>query len=102
MKVPAENPPYLVVTNGRGRLFVQTLLPGNPQVKLISGPDLYSYGGKTYPPEKDTGPAPQCRIEISPSQQAAVDYFLHVLTAADADTASVEKATAHVQIRKLW
>ena len=101
MNVPTENPPYLVVTNGRGRLFIQTLLPGNPRVKLISGTDLYSYGGKTYPPEKDTGPAPQCRIEISPSQQTPVDYFLHVLTATDANTTSVEKATAQVQNKEV-
>jgi hypothetical protein len=97
MRTPTVTPPNLVITNGTGRLYIQTLLPGNPQVKLAAGPNLYSYGGKTYPPEQNTGPAPQCRIEISPSQQAATDYFLHVLTATDANTISVEKAVAEIQ-----
>jgi hypothetical protein len=99
MKPPTGTVPNLIVTNGNGRLFIQTLLPRSPEVKLFTGSDLYSYGGKTYPPNKDTGPAPQCRIEISPSRQTTVDYFLNVLTATDAGTASVEKAAAHLQDR---
>ena len=97
MKVPTETEDGLVVTNGKGRLFIQTLLPSEAQVKLVTGADLYSYGGKTYPPVRDTGPAPQCRIEISPTGQREVDYFLHVLTATDAGVASVEKAIAEVK-----
>ncbi|MBW8039735.1 MAG: hypothetical protein FVQ85_07025 [Planctomycetes bacterium] len=97
MKVPDETEDGLVVTNGKGRLFIQTLLPPDPQVKLVTGPALYRYGGKAYPPKRDTGPAPQCRIEISPARQKAVDYFLHVLTAADADVTSMEKAIAEVK-----
>ena len=57
---------------------------------------MYSYGGKNYPPGRDTGPAPQCRIEISPPEPATVDYFLHVLTATDATTTSVENAALNV------
>lgn len=101
MKAPTGTVPNLIITNGSGRLFTQTLLPRNPKVKLLTGSDLYSYGGKTYPPGRDTGPAPQCRIEISPSRQATVDYFLHVLTATDANTASVEKAAALLQGREV-
>jgi len=109
MKIPTQACPErsrragqnLVITNGKGRLFVQTLLPGNPQVKLVTGPDLYSYGGRAYPPGRDTGPAPECRIEISPSQKQTDDYFLQVLTATDAGTAAVEKATAVVQEREI-
>ena len=86
----------MVVTNGNGRLFIQTLLPENPQIKLVSGAELYSYDGKKYPPSRDTGPAPQCRIEISPPEPATVDYFLHVLTATDAATTSVEKAAVNI------
>ena len=38
MKPPvAAQDRHLVVTNGKGRLFVQTLLPENPQVRLVSG-----------------------------------------------------------------
>ena len=59
----------------------------------MAGDELYRYGGEAYPPRRDTGPAPECRIEVSPSAPAAVDYFLHVLTAADSDTDSVPQAT---------
>jgi hypothetical protein len=81
-----------VIANGNGRLFVQTLLPRDPRVRLCDGPDLYRYGGNTYPPRRDTGPAPECRIEISPSRPARTDYFLHVLTATDATVDSIQPA----------
>jgi len=97
MKVPTAVGQHLVVTNGNGRLFIQTLLPHNPEVKLVTGRELYRYGGKTYAPKRDTGPAPECRIEISPLQKSTVDYFLHVLTATGAGTASVEKAILQVR-----
>jgi len=45
MKVPSRTDKHLVITNGKGRLFVQTLLPENPAVRLVSGSELYSYGG---------------------------------------------------------
>ena len=92
LKPPAGNLPNLTLTNGRGRLFVQTLLPHNPQLKLYSGDSLYCYRGNCYLPALEVGPAPECRVEISPSQPARVDYFLHVLTATDSATASVPQA----------
>lgn len=101
MKIPTEGAKHLIVTNGNGRLFIQTLLPRNPVVKLITGSNLYNYGSKTYLPDQDTGPAPECRIEISPSQPREVDYFLHVLTATDADTTSVDEATALIQDQEI-
>ncbi len=93
MKPPGRSGKHLVITNGKGRLFVQTLLPAQPLVRIVSGPELYSYGGRDYPPSRDTGPAPECRIEISPSEPMTCDYFLHVLTAAGSDIVSVEEAT---------
>ncbi|TET37155.1 MAG: hypothetical protein E3J72_06875 [Planctomycetota bacterium] len=96
MKVPTGTAPNLVITNGTGRLFVQTVLPTSPIVTLNSGADLYKYGGTTYTPGSDTGPAPECRIEVSPPAPAATDYFLHVLTATDSSTASVTQATSQV------
>ena len=97
MKTPAKAESQMVITNGQGRLFIQPLLPSNPKISLITEPNLYSYGGNTYSPGKDTGAAPECRIEISPSEPASVDYFLNVLTATDANTASVKQATAQVK-----
>jgi len=96
MKTPKKAGQDLAVTNGKGRLFIQTLLPRNPHIGLIDGDRLYSYGGESYPPNRNTGPAPECRIEISPSQQAEIDYFLHVLTATDADTDRVSNARVDV------
>jgi len=92
MQVPTRDGENLVITHGKGRLFVQTLLPEEPQVRLVHGDDLYRYGGRAYPPQRDTGPAPQCRIEVSPSRPSAADCFLHVLTATDAANASVPQA----------
>jgi heparin/heparan-sulfate lyase len=96
MKTPVKATPQLMVTNGQGRLFIQTLLPSDPQVRFATGSELYSYDGKAYPPRRAKGPAPECRIEISPSEPASVDYFLHVLTATDADVASVKPANVQM------
>lgn len=96
LKTPVEQSPHLVITNGPGRLFVQTLLPEAADVRLVSGEDLYRYGGQSFPPERNTGPAPECRIEVSPATPAETDYFLHVLTAADAQTQSVPVAKVDV------
>ena len=97
MKTPERAGPHLGVTNGKGRLFVQTVLPSRAEVRLVSGQALYRYGGSAYPPRRNTGPAPECRVEVSPSEPAATDYFLHVLTATDAGTTSVHEATAEAE-----
>jgi hypothetical protein len=97
MKTPASVGRTLVVTNGQGRLHVQTVLPEDPVVELAAGEGLYEYGGRAYPPDRDTGPAPECRIEVSPSEPAELDYFLHVLTATDATVDSVPRAVAQVE-----
>ncbi len=65
-------------------------------MRLAAGDDLYRYGGESYPPSRNTGPAPECRIEVSPSRPATTDYFLHVLTATDAETAAVPQAAVQV------
>ena len=97
-KPPTGEAPNLVVTNGEGRLFVQTVLPQNPQVELFSGDKLYSYGGDQYDPTRQPpGPVPECRIEVSPSEASATGYFLHVLTATDAAVQSVPQATVDAE-----
>ena len=75
MKPPTAESGRLIVTNGQGRLFVQTLLPENPEIRLVTGADLYTYGSRTYPPQRDTGPAPECRIEVSPRGAAGDGLF---------------------------
>ena len=97
MKTPTLAGTNLLVTNGQGRLYIQTLLPKHAAVELVTGERLYGYGGQTYPPDRETGPAPACRIEVSPPEPAQVDYFLHVLTATDAAIHAVPQAAARVE-----
>jgi len=83
-------------SNGNGRLFLQTLLPEKTDVALYTGEQLYVIDGTNYPPQRDTGPAPECRMEVSPSE-AQTDYlFVHVLTATDTQTENVPLAKADV------
>jgi Heparinase II/III-like protein len=97
MHAPSRNGDFLVITNGQGKLFLQTLLPARADVTLVSGKDLYRFGDQTFPPTRNTGPAPECRIEVCPTVPSAEDMFLHVLTTADAQTASVPEATVSVR-----
>jgi len=93
MKPPVEKDGRLVVTNGKGRLFVQTLLPREHSTRLAAGDSLYTYGGNDYTPEEERGAAPECRVEVSPAEASQTDLFLHVLTATDSTVEDVRKAT---------
>ncbi len=97
MRVPEESAEQLVITNGQGRLFVQTLLPDQAQVRLVSGEDLYKIGERSCPPRRTFGAAPECRIEVSPAAPSTNDLFLHVLTAATSEISSVPQARAQRQ-----
>jgi heparin/heparan-sulfate lyase len=104
-KPPVQNGPDLVITNGRGRLHVQTVLPASPRVTLNQGDELYRYGstglsgagGQHFPPLRKYGVETECRIEISPSVPATEDVFLHVLTATDATVDAVPRGAADVR-----
>jgi hypothetical protein len=82
----------LVITNGGGKLFVQTLLPANPEIRVAQGEDLYRYDSGNFPPRRTTGAAPEARVEVSPTSPAETDVFLHVLSATDARAESVPAA----------
>ena len=97
MKRPERQGDDWVVTHGQGRLFVQTLLPTHRQVTLASGDLLYRYDGQDFPPSRNTGLAPDCRIEVTPAEPNATDFFLHVLTATDAGTEAVPRAAARLE-----
>lgn len=97
MTVPEKRGQHWVVTNGRGRLFIQTLSPANPTAELYHGEALHTYGGKQFTPVVENCPAPDCRMEISAgpaSTPAKFEYFLHVLTATDSSVAAVAPASA--------
>src|SRR5690606_28946492 len=89
------------VTNGNGRLFIQTLCPANADIGLFHGDDLYAYPGQNFPPRADLNRAPECRMQISPTTENTLHHFLHVLTAADAATQSVPVATTTRDARNL-
>jgi hypothetical protein len=86
-----------VINNGPAKLFMQILLPEAPEVVLNYGPNLYTHHGHSCLPdgcEVRFRPEPECRMEVSPSMPAALDFFLHVLTATDGLTTSVPRAAA--------
>jgi hypothetical protein len=82
---PAEQVGELLRTTNDegGRLFLQAVLPRGSKIALNTGEELYSYDGESYAPEEIRGPAPECRISISPSSPAKEDFFLNVLTTTD-------------------
>jgi len=102
MKKPELQEDQLVIANGDGKLFLQTLLPAEHQTELVAGDDLYRIGGQDYPPNRNTGPAPTCRVEVSPARSAAIDLFLHVLTTATADTISVPRAVVRQDANQVF
>ena len=88
-------------SNGSGQLFLQTLLPEKTNVSLFYGDNLYTIDGVNYLPTRDTGPAPECRMEITPIV-AQKDYlFVHVLQATDAGVTQVPLAKVNVKGNKI-
>lgn len=72
---------------GDGRLAVETLLPRASEILSIGGPGHeFEIDGVNYPPKKNYDPdeAGRWRIEVSPSEPALRDYFLHVLSTSEA------------------
>jgi hypothetical protein len=69
----------IAITNGKGKLFVETLLPENPTVRKVYG---YQYQGQAFdPPQTAHTPlANKWRIEVLPSGMRKEDVFLHVLS----------------------
>lgn len=78
------------ITNGPGKLFGQTLLPASAEIKTITN---FEVDGVPHPPSSSGNESGGTRLEVSPAQESARDYFLHVLNAADADTSAPPAAT---------
>ena len=79
----------LTWSNGEGRIFLQTITPEKTNVEIFGGDDLYVIDGVNYPPARDTGPAPEYRIEITPAESNNTYVFKMVLTVSDAATKTV-------------
>jgi hypothetical protein len=101
MKTPERHGEDWGVTNGAGRLLVQTVLPVSFRTSVAKAEELYRYDGQVFAPRRDTGPAPECRLEISPAQSNATDLFLHVLTATNASVDAVPRAAVEMQGNRL-
>ena len=82
-----------VISNGKGKLQVQTLLPLDPEIKKIGGAGReFEVNGRNYPPtdkkDYDADEAGRWRIEIKPKERSERQYFLNVLTTSDEDKPS--------------
>lgn len=93
MKPPMQEKQHFVLTNGKGKLYIQNIMPDKITVNLVNEENLYRDNGNEYIPTRKTGPAPECRMEISPVNKSQTDYFLTVLHATDTGATSVSKAT---------
>jgi hypothetical protein len=80
---------------------MQTFLPEKTNVATFSGDKLYEIDGVNYPPQRDTGPAPECRMEISPAESKKDYVFVHVLRTAERDVTKVPSAKADVSGNKV-
>ena len=94
LETPVQKGNTYVSTHGKGRLFVQPVLPRKASVTLQTGDDLYKVNGKSYPPTATYGIEVKCRMEVSPAEARAFDTFVHVLTTTDSSRESVPQAEA--------
>lgn len=97
MSRPGRNGEHWLVTNGYGRLFIQTLLPANAAVRVLSGEEQFNYDGQSCPPTFRHGSGPDSRIEISPSVPSNEDFFLHVFTTLDYNVTQIPPASVRVE-----
>lgn len=68
------------ITNGPGRLVGRTVLPEGAQIVAVED---FTVEGKPHPPSVAGMESGGTRLEVSPAQEGARDYFLHVLRATD-------------------
>lgn len=82
----------VTITNGNGKLTGSTLLPASVDTSVVANFQVESV---PHPPSSAGLESGGTRLEISPKQEAARDYFLHVFQATDA--AATPAATPTVQ-----
>ena len=88
-------------SNGEGNIFLHPLLPEKRTIELFSGEKLYMIDGVNYPPQNDTGPAPECRMEISPTEAKMDHVFVNVFWATPSGNALVPVTTIDVSEDKI-
>ncbi|MBE3123553.1 MAG: heparinase II/III family protein, partial [Planctomycetes bacterium] len=88
----------VTITNGKGRLAVQTLLPEKPVLRTVEG---YTYRGQTFNP-RPSGQTPlahKWRTEVLPPSPQTGDLFLHVLQTDAPQPAQLVRKGAQVGVR---
>jgi hypothetical protein len=103
---PSVNGIIVTITNGPGRLTCRTVLPEHPVITKVGGPGKECWvDGRNWPPvEKEWArDAGSWRVEVSPSQPATEDIFLHVLETdgdeiASPDAVSLTRESGHVGV----
>lgn len=75
---PALDAGAIRIEDGKGRLFVKTLLPQDAKQEKVHG---YGYAGKSWDPPKNSqsDAAAKWRVEVRPGAARQEDLFLHVL-----------------------
>ncbi len=74
----------ITITQGKGKLICQTLLPERVSIEKVGGPGReFWVNGENYPPQKSDPEAGAWRVEISPREEKTDDVFLHVLVTGD-------------------
>ena len=77
---PQINGQMVTIRNGPGRLWCRTLLPEGANLTKVGGPGHeFEVNGRNFPSEKAQAESGAWRVEVSPAQPAARDYFVHVL-----------------------
>ena len=95
----SENEPQLAgstftIVNGPGKLWGQTLLPEKATFEPVGGPGKeFWVEGKNWPPRRVADDTGRWRLEVSPTQPALRDYFLHVLYATSSEDKTVPVTT---------
>jgi hypothetical protein len=91
LAAPEVNGNQFTITNGEGRLIGQTLLPASADINVVTN---FTVDGAPHPPSSSGNESGGTRLEISPTQEGARDYFLHVLDATDSANNAPPTATA--------
>jgi MYXO-CTERM domain-containing protein len=90
LATPTVSGNSFTITNGAGRLIGQTLLPASADITVIQN---FEVDGVPHPPSTAGIESGGTRLQISPPQESARDYFLHVLDATDPSQSTPPAAT---------
>jgi hypothetical protein len=88
----------VAIANGKGRLFVESLLPEKARVDKVEG---YTYRGQSFNPPRNSQTELACRwrVEVSPPAPRTDDVFLHVLSTEAPPNATLVRNGARTGVK---